>query len=287
VFGRDPDEALARFDRLRQRVGEPGGDVRFGVSPHAPYTCSLDVYDACASLALPLGTHLAESGAEREWLVHGAGPMAELAELFVPPTGETAIRSLAGRGLLRPGLLAAHCVDVDDEEIALLAEGGVGVAHCPRSNAMLGCGIAPLATLRAATARVGLGTDSPASTPSLDPFAELRAAVLGARARERRPDALSAADALELATLGSARALGIDGEVGSIRVGKRADLAILSFAGTGWLPWDDPVTAVVLGGRPERVVGTLVDGHPRYERGRTAWHGLTDAARSARSRMLP
>ena len=99
-------------------------------------------------------------------------------------------------------------------EIALLAARDVPVAHCPRSNALLGCGIAPLAELRAAGVRVGLGTDSPASTPSFDMFEEMRAAIYAARARERRPEALLAAEALRLATVDAARALRIDGRGG-------------------------------------------------------------------------
>jgi 5-methylthioadenosine/S-adenosylhomocysteine deaminase len=117
-------------------------------------------------------------------------------------------------------------------------------------------------------------------------FDELRAAISAARARERRPDALTAADALELATLGGARALGIDREAGSLVPGKRADLTVLSFAGTVFVPWEDPVTATVLGGSPERVVATLVSGETRYERGGKTWPELTDAARSARGRLL-
>src|SRR5215211_8747877 len=96
--------------------------------------------------------------------------------------GKRAVATL--EPVLGPDLLCAHCVEVDAAEIALLAERDVPVAHCPRSNAVLGCGVAPLADLRAAGVRVGLGTDSPASTPSFDMFEELRTAVYAARARE-------------------------------------------------------------------------------------------------------
>ena len=108
----------------------------------------------------------------------------------------------------------------------------------------------------------------------------------GARARERRPDALTAPEALELATLGGARALGIAEEAGSLVPGKRADLTVLSFAGTPFVPWEDPVTATVLGGSPEHVVATLVSGETRYEKGGKAWLELIDGARSARGRLL-
>ena len=127
-------------------------------------------------------------------------------------------------------MIAAHCVKADEEEIALLAEHDVAVAHCPRSNGILGCGVAPLTALREAGMRVCIATDSPASTPSFDMFDEMRAAIVGARAREGRPDALTAHDALELATLGGARALGLDDAVGSLVPGKKADLTVLSLA---------------------------------------------------------
>ena len=109
---------------------------------------------------------------------------------LVPPSGETGIRLLAAEGLLGPSLMAAHCVHADAEEIALLAANGVGVAHCPRSNGYLGCGVAPVEELRAAGVDVSVATDSPASTPSLDLFEEIRTAIVAARARAGRPDAL-------------------------------------------------------------------------------------------------
>jgi 5-methylthioadenosine/S-adenosylhomocysteine deaminase len=193
---------------------------------------------------------------------------------------------LADAGLLGPHVVAAHCVEVDDEEIALLAKHDVAVAHCPRSNGILGCGTAPLAALRKAGIRVCIATDSPASTPSFDMFDEMRTAIVVARARERRPDALTAADALELATLGGARALGLDASVGSLVPGKQADVTVLSLADTSFLPWEDPVTATVLGGSPHGVVATLVSGKRRYEKGGKPWLELIDAARSARGRLL-
>ena len=156
VFGDDPEAARARFAELADAVSEHLSDrLRVGVSPHAPYTTSADVYEACAGLGVPVTTHLAESEAEQEWLLHGTGSMEAAAPLLVPPPGQTGIRLLAERGLLGSDVLAAHCVHVDAEEIALLAEHDVAVAHCPRSNAMLGCGAAPLADLLAAGGRVG------------------------------------------------------------------------------------------------------------------------------------
>jgi cytosine/adenosine deaminase-related metal-dependent hydrolase len=283
TFGADPRDALAAFAEKRF---EPSDLVRPGISPHAPYTVSLAAYEACLGLGLPTSTHLAESDAEDDYVRRGEGPMAGFTEILVEPYGRTAIRALAAEGLLTRNLMAAHCVTVDDEEIELLARHGVAVAHCPRSNALLGCGIAPLRRLLDAGLTVGLGTDSPASTPSFDMFEELRAAIFFARARERRPEALGAAEALELATLGSAGALGVADEVGSLEPGKRADLVVLSLEGSPFLPWEDPAAAVVLGGARDRVAATLVDGEVRYERGAFDWHELRQRGTSARDRLL-
>jgi cytosine/adenosine deaminase-related metal-dependent hydrolase len=287
VFGTDRSVLTERFDRLRERVSHAFSErVRLGISPHAPYTCTLALYEASAELGLPIATHLAESEAETEFLQTGTGTWQEFAEMLVPPLGTTGIRALAGAGLLGPHVLAAHCVQADDEEIALLAANDVAVAHCPRSNGYLGCGTAPLTALREAGVRVCIATDSPASTPSFDMFEEMRAAIVGARARERRPDALTTQDALELATLGGAGALGLATEIGSIAAGKRADLTVLSLSGSTLVPWEDPVTATVLGGSPDRVVATLVSGETRYEKGGKTWPELIDAARSARNLLL-
>jgi 5-methylthioadenosine/S-adenosylhomocysteine deaminase len=117
-------------------------------------------------------------------------------------------------------------------------------------------------------------------------FEELRTAVIAARAREARPDALTATEALELATLGSARALGLEHEIGSLAPGKRADLAVVSLAGSPLHPWEEPAAAVALGGSPSRLLLTLVDGRPRYRKGGTECHELIDAATRARDRLL-
>ncbi len=286
VFGEDAS-ALDRYAELRARVEHVESErVRLGVSPHAPYTCGVGAYEAAAALGVPLATHLSESEPELAYVLHGTGPWEAIADYLVPPLGRPAIPALAEAGVLRPGVVAAHCVHVSSEEMALLARHGVAVAHCPRSNALLGCGTAPLAALLEAGVTVAIATDSPASTPSFDMFEELRAAIMAARARERRPDALTARKALELATLGGARALGLEAEVGSLVPGKRADLAVVSLADSPFLPAEDAAAAVVLGGSPDRLIATLVDGDERYRRGGRAWRGLTSAARAARARML-
>jgi 5-methylthioadenosine/S-adenosylhomocysteine deaminase len=237
------------------------GLVRAGVSPHAPFTVSHDDYAMLVALArrrgLPVATHLLESDRETEHL-----------DAFA--------------GVLGPDTVAVHGVLLDEADIALLAELDVPVAHCPRSNALLGCGIAPLTELLAAGVRVGLGTDSPSSALDFDMWAEMRAAIMLARARTHRADALAAETALELATVRAADAIGLAGEVGSLAPGRAADLIVLDLAGSPFLPWDDPVTATVYGGSPDRVALTVVAGEIRYRRGERA---RPDAS-AARAKMI-
>lgn len=285
VFAREAAEAQRQYEEKRETVEETDL-VQIGVSPHAPYTCSLETYRWCLSLGIPVGTHLAESANENEWLEHGSGPLEGIGPMLVPPTGRRAVATL--EPVLGPDLLCAHCVETDADEIALLAARGVRVAHCPRSNALLGCGVAPLAELRSAGVTVGLGTDSPASTPSFDMFEEMRTAVYAARARERRPEALLAGDALRLATIDAARALRIDDRVGTLTAGKRADLTVVSLAESPYHPVEDPAAAVVFGGSPERVLATIVDGQTRHTRRgqEEQWREVRSTASAARRKML-
>src|SRR5205823_14541410 len=135
--------------------------------------------------------------------------------------------------------------------------------------------------------RVGLGTDSPASAPSFDVFEEMRAAIYAARARERRPGALLAADALRLASADAARTLRMDGQVGTLTPGKRADLTVVSLAGSPYHPVEDPTAAVVFGGSPDRVLETIVDGQTRYRKAEEdKWREVRSIASAARGRML-
>jgi cytosine/adenosine deaminase-related metal-dependent hydrolase len=268
-------EAFSAQRPLRERIAarldelDPGPSlVRLGVSPHAPYTVTAEDFRMLVGLArergLPVATHLLES--ERE-------------ELHVDAFGD----------VLGPDTLAIHAVKLDEQDVRLLAELDVPVAHCPRSNALLGCGAAPLRALLDAGVRVGIGTDSPASALDLDLWSELRAAIMISRAREARPDALSAAEVLEMATAGGARALGLDGEIGSLTPGKAADLTVLDLSASGFLPWHDPVSAAVYGGRPERIVFTMTAGEVRYRRdgrGAGAAAAVLEAAMAARAKML-
>jgi 5-methylthioadenosine/S-adenosylhomocysteine deaminase len=295
VFGSDATAARERFDELREpfdRRTEPADHrgeplIQLGVSPHAPYTTGPAVYRWAQQLGLPVSTHVAESPHEQEFMLTGSGPIQQVAAMCdVHSPATTTVRHFAQEELLDETVTAAHCVMVDDEEIELLAQAGTGVAHCPRSNAQLGCGIAPLTKLIERGVAVGIGTDSPASAPDFDMFAEMRAAVAAARSEQGSSSALRAREVLELATLGSARALNVESQLGSLTPGKQADVAVVGLEDSPYAPIEDPESAVVYGGSPERILRTITGGNTRYEPGGFEWHELREAARAARARML-
>ena len=266
VFGPDPascsaslDELAGKIARLRPRATEL---VRVGVSPHAPYTVSDALYAAVARYAadqgLPVAVHIAESEVERLLVEEGAGLFADGLRrrgIAIAPRARSSIELLQRNGILAGRPLLIHCVRLDAADVAAIARSGAPVAHCPASNAKLGHGVAPVVELLAAGVTVGLGSDSMASNNRMDLLAEARAAILAQRARLARHDVLSARDALHLATLGGARALGLDGEIGSLEPGKSADLAAFSLAGAA-LPVHDPEAAAIfaLPGAPALLV---------------------------------
>ena len=196
-------------------------------------------------------------------------------------TGVSGLRLLDGIGLFNESLQAVHMTAVSDDDIALVAERGVRVVHCPHSNMKLASGICPVARFLAAGARMGLGTDGAASNNTLDMFAEARLAALLAKHAAADPTALAAADTLALATIGSARALGIDHKVGSVEAGKRADLVAIDLRHPSMQPLHDAPAQLVHGAAGARVTHTFVGGRLLYENG--AYHTLDIEATLARA----
>ncbi len=290
VFGPDPSHAEIAMRELEDRVEALRLDqtelVSFGVSPHAPYTVSDPLYDAAARFAnsrkLPLAMHIAESQPEFDLVTRGTGDFAERWQrrgIPVSPRSRSPIALLEERGALERGPLLIHCVRVDSDDIEIIARHRCSVAHCPASNAKFGHGIAPLLPLIAAGIRVGIGSDSVASNNRMDILDEARLSVLIHRAATRRHDAFGAHEALQLATIGGARALGIDARVGSLEVGKDADLAAFRTDSTRTIPIGDPYSAAIfaLPGRSAELV--TVKGRVLVERGRARAADKTLAAR--------
>ena len=213
---------LARHDAFETEL------QHVGVSPHAPYTVSDPLFALVARSGRRIAVHIAESDAEQRFVCEGEGPFADAhrARGFpVAPRATSPIALLEKLGVLDAHPLLIHCVRVSDSDIAAIAASGSTVAHCPISNAKLGHGIAPVLEMLDAGIAVGLGSDSMAANNRMHLLEESRAAVLAQRVRAGTPNALPASRALELATLGGARALALSDRVGSLEVGKEADLA--------------------------------------------------------------
>lgn len=260
----DVDDSMAELDRRISALVDDQTDlVKLGISPHAPYTVSDDLYSACARYAggrkLPLAFHIAESAEEEDIVVRGSGDFAtgwRKRGINVKPRARSPIALLEKFGLLTERSLLIHCVRLDDPDIASIARHRCAVAHCPASNAKFGHGVAPILPLLAAGVRVGIGSDSVASNNRMDLLDEARLAVLMHRAVAQRHDAFGARDALRLATLGGASALGIGDRVGTLVVGKDADIAAFRLDSLRTIPSGDPEAAALfaLAGRSAELV---------------------------------
>ena len=279
VFGPDPSVADVAMHELAGRIEKLQTEqtelVSLGVSPHAPYTVSDRLYQATAQFAssrqLRMAMHIAESEPEHDIVVNAAGDFAERWKrrgIAVARRARSPIELLEKNGALDRGPLLIHCVRVDPADIAIMSRRRCAVAHCPASNAKFGHGIAPLLPFLAAGIRVGLGSDSVASNNRMDILDEARLAVLIHRAATRRHDAFGAHEALDLATMGGARALGIESRVGSLEPGKDADLVAFRTDIARTTPLGDPCSAAIfaLPGRSAELV--TVRGRVLVERGR-------------------
>ncbi len=283
VFGIDGKQAVhqtvAALDAklARMAVTLRGSLLTPAVSPHAPYTVSPALMSALARYTeergLRLCIHASESQAEAELMLRGSGPIARrLSERGIEweTPGVTTVAHLARYGLLTDRTLLVHGVQVSRTDARAASQAGASWVHCPKSNAKLGNGVAPLWALRAAcpTGNLALGTDSVASNNGLDMLEEMRFAVLMQRASRRRIDAMDAAQALEAATLGGARALGLEHLIGTLEPGKRADLTAVRLDRLHTAPCYDPVSALVYAASARDVALTMVDGRPVWWRGR-------------------
>jgi 5-methylthioadenosine/S-adenosylhomocysteine deaminase len=249
------DESVALHKRWD---GKGGGRLRAAFAPRFAVACSRELLEAVATLAardrVIVHTHAAENRDEMEVVRRLSG-------------GMTNLEYLADTGLAMPHLCTAHCVWATESEQALLAERGVKVLHCPSSNLKLGSGVAPVVGRRARGPSVLLGPEGAACNNRLDMFDEMRLAAT-LQAMRREPGALTARDAVWMATREGARALGSEAELGSIEVGKRADLIVVSRDRPHVTPDVDPWSTLVYASHGGDVRLTMVDGRVLVRDGR-------------------
>jgi len=272
------DRALGDMEQWRSRT-DPAR-VSVGIAPHSPYTCHPRLFQAIASAVgtseTHVAIHLAGSRDEYDFVKYGSSPLGQefrtqsgWAEQPWMPTGVSPVRYVYQWGIFGlPNVMAVHCVHVDDEDIEVLQRHDVSIAHCPRCNARLGMGMAPLSSFLARGLRVGLGTDSPASNSTIDFFDEMRVGLLIQRGIHGEAGFFSAKTYIQMATLEGARALKLDGIVGSLTPGKRADIIAVDLSHSWQVPTQNPYSALVHTSNQEDVLMTMVDGRVLYDRGR-------------------
>jgi len=244
------DEGFALVEEL---VAEFSGHERIipSIAPHAPYSTDVDVMARVARWAqdhprVPVQLHLAEMDSEMEWCrkTHGLRPVAVVEKA----------------GLLRPGLIAAHCLHIDPFEIERMARAGVGVAHNARSNAKAGRGIAPVEAMRAAGIPVGIATDGPMSGNTLDLFSQFGPVSMFQKLLGHSRKPMPAREVIRMATLEGARVLGLDGRIGSLEAGKQADLIRIDLSAPRMQPVYDIYASLVFSAMPADVRDVMVGG---------------------------
>ncbi len=265
VYAADADDYLSKGLAVRDTLRDEQL-ISFCMAPHAPYTVADRSFEHIVTLAaqldLPIHIHLHETQAEIDESLkqYGVRPLERLYRL----------------GLLGPNLIAVHAVHLEPGEIALLAEQGCNVAHCPTSNMKLSSGISPVAAMLKAGVRVGLGSDGAASNNRLDLFREMNHAALLAKVASGDATALDAHAVLRMATLNGAAALGLDQRIGSLLPGKQADLCAVSLGDPSMLPCYDPASHLVHVVGREHVSHVWVAGQTRVANGELQGIDMTE-----------
>ena len=289
VFGIDESQTVetilaelkAKVDALSALA--PGTGLKIGISPHAPYTVRPELFKALANYAsqndLKICIHAAESPSEGELFYSGSGAIAEMFDrrgIEWASPGSSVVSYLDSFGILSPNTMLVHGVQVSAHDRFLTRSRGISWAHCPKSNAKLGAGVAPLGILEGRRfpdtdeqdeylPKIGLGSDSVASNNTMDMFEEMRFGTLMQRATWRKADSPKTKEFVEMATIGGARALGMSDEIGSLEAGKQANLCVVRLSDLHSAPSFDPCSALVYAARASDVVFTMSRGEVRYD----------------------
>ncbi|HXZ95477.1 MAG TPA: TRZ/ATZ family hydrolase [Burkholderiales bacterium] len=270
-YAGDPEDYLNKGLAARDEL-HPHPLLSFCMAPHAPYTVSDRTFEKLLTYAqqldLPIHIHLQETNDE---IQHS------LAQYKMRP-----LERLHTLGLLGPGFIGVHAAHVTSQEIAFLANHSCNIAHCPSSNLKLASGFAPVALLLDHGINVGLGTDGAASNNRLDVFGEMRLAAVLAKAVSAKADALPARQALRMATLNGAKALGLDGRIGSLATGKAADIIAVDFSSLELSPCFDPVSHLVYVADREQVSHVWVNGKLLLDNRRLTTLNAKELAANAR-----
>ncbi len=279
VWAADADEYISKGLLLHDEL-QSYSNVTTAFAPHAPFTVSDEPLQRVQTLAdelqIPIHIHLHETAHEvkESQALNGLTPMQRLEQL----------------GLLTPRLIAVHMTQLDQQHIELASEYGVNVVHCPESNMKLASGTCPVTDLLNAGVNVALGTDGAASNNDLCMFGEMRSASLLAKVSSGDAAAVSATQALEMATINGAKALNLDHEIGSIEVGKKADLVAVNLDDYATAPVYDPISSLVYSASKHQVSDVWVNGSHVVKQGHVVGvnkHDLLKTAQNWADRCKP
>jgi len=256
VIAPTPDRVEPELNKaegfVREWEGKAEGRVRTALSPHAPYTCGPEVWKRAVALArelkVPIHTHLAETADEVEQVRR--------------ERGRSPAEWLESLGVFAVPVIAAHCVHVTDKDMEILAAHNATAVHCPTSNLRLACGIAPVAEMLRQGVNVALGTDGPGSSGRLNMIEEMRLAAVLGKQKAGDPQAISAQEALAMATWRGGVAVGLGKELGTIEPGKRADAVLLDLTKPHLQPGYSARADLVYSAQGADVATVVVDGQP-------------------------
>lgn len=288
AVGMDDSKLEESFAALRARVSKwqglaEGSNTRIGIAPHSVFAVSPRFFNKIADYAkeedLMTCIRLAESQEELNFIEYGSSALANeyrdsmgWTDILWQPLGVTPIKYLESWGVFEGKVLAAHCIYVNKEDIEILKKNNVSVAYCPRTNAKLGTGVAPLTKYFSEGINVGLGTDNLASSNNMDFYSEMRIGLLLQRGMARSVENLSAKTFVHMATMGGARCLGLDSEIGSLEPGKKADIIAIDASHSHQMPMTDPFSNIVYTLNQEDVELTIINGETVYEK--SSWFTL-------------
>jgi 5-methylthioadenosine/S-adenosylhomocysteine deaminase len=238
--------------------GEANGRITTMLGPHAPYTCPQDFLEKVMEVAEELGVGMH---------IHLSETLGELEESRAKHAGMSPIELMDTIGLFQFQTLAAHCVHVSAKDIEILSAKGVGVAHNPGSNMKIASGIAPVPAMLKAGVKVGLGTDGASSNNNLDLLEEARLAAFLHKVANNDPTVIPAGQALAMATLGGAKAMGMDSDIGSLEPGKKADIILLDTNKPHMYPLHDLTSHIIYSARASDVITVIINGELVMEDG--------------------
>jgi aminodeoxyfutalosine deaminase len=267
----DFEKLIEKFENLRSNETNL---VKAGISPHAPYTVSRKLFERITEFAIAekieISIHAAESIDEDNFLKNGTGLFAGIFEKFGiswHAPGNSPVQYLYDIGVLEAKPLLAHCVTVSENDLSLIKRTGSRIGHCPKSNAKFGHGVAPFARILDLSIPVGFGSDSMGSNNTCDILEEARFATLLARTRQEKSEFVSTKKIIETATIGGAQALGLQHEIGSLDVGKQADIIAISLNNVAQIPVHDIYSTLLFGTNARDVRMTMVAGEMLYKDG--------------------